>query len=68
MSIEMAKQSSIESIIAIVKEFRRTGDKITQLIREGKSVEALTLLTQEERNSKRIEEMLRSCEEGYLNP
>ena len=64
----MARQTSIEAIIASLKQFKRTGEKISELVRQGKSVEAFTLLTQEERNVSRIEEILRQCEEGYLNP
>jgi hypothetical protein len=59
MSIEMARQSSIDSIITTVKEFKRTGERIAELIRQGKSVEALSLLTQEEKNVTKIEETLR---------
>jgi hypothetical protein len=61
MSIEMARQSSIDSIITTVKEFKRTGERIAELIRQGKSVEALSLLTQEEKNVTKIEETLRQC-------
>jgi PHD/YefM family antitoxin component YafN of YafNO toxin-antitoxin module len=68
MSIEMTKQSSIELIISSVKDFKRTGERITELIRQQHNQEALLLLTQEEKNAAKIEESLRHCEEGYLNP
>lgn len=37
MSIEMMRQSSIELIIASVKEFKRAGEKIAQLVRQNKN-------------------------------
>lgn len=40
----MARHTSIESIIASVKEFKRTGERIADLTAQGKSVEALSLL------------------------
>ncbi len=49
MSIEMMRQSSIELIIASVKEFKRTGERIAQLVRQNKNQEALLLLQQSDR-------------------
>ena len=37
MSIEMMRQSSIELIIASVKEFKRAGERIAQLVRQNKN-------------------------------
>ena len=49
MSIEMMRQSSIELIIASVKEFKRAGERIAQLVRQNKNQEALSLLQQSDR-------------------
>lgn len=51
----MMRQSSIEAIIASVKEFKRVGERIAQLVRQSKNQEALVLLQQGEKEVPSIE-------------
>lgn len=68
MNIEMGRQSAIDAIISSVKDFKRTGERITELVRNNRNQEALALLNQQEQIAEQIEHSLKHCEEGYLNP
>lgn len=68
MNIEMGRQTALDAIIAAVKDFKRTGERIADLVRHSRNQEALVLLDQQQQAALQIEGSLKHCEEGYLNP